>query len=215
MLRLHAGSLFAIARNAAQASQRTDDREQTLIAVVFAVLALEAFLNETAMRTNAIAQNGQDPTLVSTAATLLNLEESRESLLGKLRRTHEVLCGTELPKGSDCYQRIRLCVKLRDSLVHLKPSGVLVNHDDRQENVIRELNQRSLFGGRTVDSFLVAVSTPEIALFCINAVSDAIRPIMSSFEQLPEAPRFVEAICVKELSDQESSRADVLFPPLD
>ncbi len=118
-----AGTLFGVAKEAYRrtegtASDRAPGRPDALVAVIFSVVAMEAFINEIA---ELASQNNPhlapQPLSISVLANLLT-EAEQGSLQLKFSIAKAVLDGVPYDKGGRPFQHFQLLVSLRNQLVH-------------------------------------------------------------------------------------------------
>jgi hypothetical protein len=112
----------AAARIPAERGDRHGGQEDALVAIVFAALALEAFVNEFGKL--AADETYWDPRvttdLSALAAAYRSAEHERGSLELKLHVVRIALRGGSWPRGQGAFQQVVLLLRLRNELVHLK-----------------------------------------------------------------------------------------------
>lgn len=116
------GSLFRVAKDAyARAVVAVPDsameRDASLTAIVFSVVALEALVNELAFS----AKSYDVPIVGSYAALAEEAEAGRGSLQLKYQVLSVAFSGKAYEKGLSPYQDFALLVALRNALIHHKP----------------------------------------------------------------------------------------------
>ena len=97
---------------------RLGGQQQALIAIVFSVAALEAFLNEAA---ELAGDPYWDHEAISTFADIM-ADVERFRLEAKLVLAGWIFSGKRLDKGQQPYQDFNLLIELRNSLIHYKPN---------------------------------------------------------------------------------------------
>jgi hypothetical protein len=127
----HARELFNIARIASDRAQQYAEEAgkpvltaDAVVAIVLAVTAAEAFINELAevAEIDLVRFEPDDyPDIASLGATMKELEEAKVSITGKYQVTAIVLSGSPFDRGSNPFQDFADLVRLRNLIVHLKP----------------------------------------------------------------------------------------------
>ncbi len=197
---ISAGSLFAVAKEAyRRALTASDDPRQhashdPLVAVVFAAIAGEAFINELAdiaAHDSVVRLDlGPEPPEVDDLISLLSEAEANRAptgfkfLVGKLalaRRTYD--------KGANPYQDFATLIDLRNALVHLKTErfeGVLTKGgviESRHPPVIDRLRAKNVLvelDNNGHASWTYLVSTAATAKWACNATAAIVRDLYSS-----------------------------------
>lgn len=145
-LSLQAQTLFGIAKRAYQRVREKPPRQFTrhddvIVAVVFAALATEAYINEAgaeaAMR-EATSSKSPYPLPPSVLAKVFppsvfewgrrwqEAERRGARAEEKYSIASEVFIGASYPKGQEPYQQYALLMKVRDAIVHLKARDVML-----------------------------------------------------------------------------------------
>jgi hypothetical protein len=136
----NAGRLFNIAVKSTgtiTANERDGHQQAALVSLVFAVVSLEAFFNETVELANlciiserAFIQNGRvpkspEPDVVRTFHSLMTeAEDAHMQLESKYVLANWLLTGTAVDRGSQPFQDLTVLIKVRNQLVHFKPNEV-------------------------------------------------------------------------------------------
>jgi hypothetical protein len=197
---INSGHLFGIAKQAYERAKaaakhdRSHESNESLIAIVFAAAAGEAFINEigelASQPTGFFPELGPEPEQVRTLAGLLSeVEDVRGTtnlkyLLGKL-----ALSGKTFDKGANPYQDFAVLMDLRNSLMHLKfdrIESVKINEVHiRYPGVIAKLQSQNILAqfeddDNAVASWVLRVSTPAVARWACNATASIVKDIVES-----------------------------------
>jgi len=135
-----AGSLFSIALRSADSiavDERNGHQRAALVSLVFAVISLEAFFNETVELANmaliserAFVANGVNPkspepeVVYAFVQLMTDAEKARSSLESKFLLANWLLTGKSLDRGAQPYQDLTLLLKVRNQLVHFRPNDI-------------------------------------------------------------------------------------------
>lgn len=203
--------LFETAKRAHQrcglSTRPVDVSDAALTAVLFAALAIEAFLNELADLAERFGKAAitDPPAVAAFAAAMAEAEESKASPRLKLQVAGFLLGGSPFDRGGQPYQDFRLLFTIRDFVVHHKPVHVSWSdgaaHVDRPD-LVRELRSRRLLPERpagVASSLLGDLSEPAVALWaigtCARVAQDLIARIpkgtLSEFSKVVYAKHFV------------------------
>ncbi|WP_329000871.1 hypothetical protein OHA18_41380 [Kribbella sp. NBC_00709] len=167
-----------------------------LVAVVFAALSVEAFINELtemAARSTSLSPPTENGVMTDLGRTLSEIEDAKGPVELKYQMAFKILSGTTLSPGEQPYQDFKKLVQLRNDLVHLR-------HRDRTDDagyvspmsgVVRDLQQRriTLTRGRMPGdvpggtSWLDELRSPEIAAWACRAAASIITTLG---EMLPD-----------------------------
>ena len=119
-----ANILFAVAVHSAEsipAPVQVGGRLQTLVSIVFSVMAVEAFLNEATEMALGFADLGGEPEVVPVfAECMADARNRRASLDFKFALANWILVRKKLDKGAQPYRDFALIVGLRNALIHFK-----------------------------------------------------------------------------------------------
>jgi hypothetical protein len=184
----HTEQLLAFAKRLAERFEKADiDQDPERVApalsvVLFAAMAVEAFLNEL---TELASQEGpRDEWVKALADALEEVETSRGSIRLKLL-TAGIALGHPIRKGEEPYQSFTLLFKVRDAIVHLKPyrhtftaTGLhvepahLFDELHRQRKLIRDP------AARPAESFLSLLTTPAMCKWSVQTASRVVAHVV-------------------------------------
>jgi hypothetical protein len=170
--------------------------------VVFSAAALETFINELSEiprgmesyfdkeRPDLPSPGPPAPSLVSFAAIMEDLDNSRASLESKFLFARLILGGTTFDKGRQPYQDFKLLIDLRNEIVHGGSDKVQLNPETGQvrwqnsSRVMRGLESRGLVQKASIqNSWLATISSPAVAHWACNAAAAMAQSIL---EVVPE-----------------------------
>jgi hypothetical protein len=144
MAYFHTGQIFSIAKKAYNKSisqtQQNKPSDDALVAIVFAVLTLEAVMSQVIHMAKSFAN--MSPKIGMFADFLNQLDDARTNLKYKYFLAHWLLCDKKLSRGAKLYQDFSLLIDIRNALVHLKPDKVSV--ESKIDNLLKKLNDRKL-----------------------------------------------------------------------
>jgi hypothetical protein len=190
----NAGSLFAIARTACERS--AENNQDAVVAIVFAALAIEAFLADMIEMAEVQIYMGSTSQPLKNFANLLDeLERSHGQLALKVQIAALSLSSETFDKGRPPFQDFSLLIALRNQLVHIKPDVVehspesWVRPERRVSDLLQGLRQRSLISKNLDDSrvtWTVLVSTPNVANWAYSTARQMAQEIV---DKIPE-PNF-------------------------
>lgn len=204
----HSGSIWRTAcqaRNRAAAAVEENSEtwpEDTIVAIVLAAAATEAFINELA---ESIAIHRDSPYRPSDsisaqtracADALQEIEESRGSLTLKYLIASQTLSGSTFEKGTNPYQDFVTLIKLRNDLMHLRPQDSFLDPKEGMPGLILEppkyikaLQQRGLARtpphGKGGISWFNLLQTREMAAWACETAQNIILAVM---DFIPEGP---------------------------
>jgi hypothetical protein len=123
----NAPTLFSIAVASAKSivgAPRVGGHNETLVSLVFAAAALEAFLNESVY----LAENTRDasPVVSTFAQVMADAEESKAQIQAKFQLSNLVLTGKSYDKGAPPYQDFADLFAVRNSLMHGKSNELFL-----------------------------------------------------------------------------------------
>lgn len=151
----HSGHLFSVAKKAAT----SDDLEENdpLISIMFSVLALEAFINESGSIARMLPTRKQEKILEGFASVMSELEDRKESLLVKYHMALLVFSGATWDEGAQPFQDFKLLLNLRNSIVHMKTDKweLDVSFDSPEKE--RELKQYPKFVSTLIQKDLIDI----------------------------------------------------------
>lgn len=190
-LHAHSYELFLIARKASQDARADAARPNALttdsvVAVVMAAAAAEAFLNELAYHTDTIRVNTADwaPTAVTSqlaacASVLRELEDAKASVTAKYLIASLVLSGKSFERARAPYQDFATLMDLRNEVMHAKPVRGDAGH--RGTKILAALEQRGiaqrLFPG-VPTSWLHVLESPGVGAWACDAALGIIRAVL-------------------------------------
>lgn len=193
---ISAGELYNVARTAYErtkgaSSDRAQHDRDPLIAVVFSVITLEAFINEVAQLAAREARRKGNPPSVAAFADLTDeIEESRGSLGLKFCVARHLFAGHPYDKGSQPYQDFDLLIDLRHALIHWKPrekfepdgkGGLAVKPPD----IVGRLRAKNILAELEAGQFIAWISTRAVARWACNTAAAMVRSIA---EVIPDSP---------------------------
>jgi hypothetical protein len=177
------GQLFMVAVNAAKAiaaPDREGSESNAWISMVFSVIALESFMNETVDFCESAAQSGERSATVSLFAQVMKVLESRKaSLEDKLSVAHSLLTGKPANFGTNPYQDFSLLIALRNELVHCKVTPPLRYSEDYhpvREKLRNMLRLRKLLADTPeyAESWIFHVGTKAIAVWSCKTAANVL-----------------------------------------
>ncbi len=161
MAYFHTGQIFSIAKEAYNKSisqtQQNKPSDDALVAIVFAVLTLEAVMSQVIHMAKSFAK--MSPKIDMFADFLNQLDSARTNLKDKYFLAHWLLCDKKLSRGAKLYQDFSLLIDIRNALVHLKPDKVSVKN--KIDNLLKRLDDRNLLS----EGFLPRYKSGERAIW--------------------------------------------------
>lgn len=134
-IHFHHVHLLLIAHKAAERAVADSNRpnaltDDALVAIVMAATAAEAFINELAGYLHILDETQADwapipPTLVACGDVVKDVEDSHGSVTLKYMVAAFALSGRTFDKGAAPFQDFVELIKLRNAIVHLKPSDTV------------------------------------------------------------------------------------------
>ena len=191
-----AGLLLRIARDAHQrtmvaSSATTSNQMDTLVAIVFSAMSVEAFMSDAVAHAEMLLSSPSpwpEPSTTSAFAEAVNeIERNRGSLKLKYLVSKVLLSGRPYDKGAQPYQDFSLLIDLRNALVHIDTKHVRANSSaSLKENPPKAAKR---LPGHLIDkdqskSWVTQISTPAVAQWACNAT---ISMIKSFVEDIPES----------------------------
>lgn len=147
---LEAGYLFNIAVDAARnisAESRQEGQSAALVIIVFAVVSLEAFLNEATEVAQDVQEVKTEPETVAAFAELME-ECDRLPIETRFKLSTWLLTGKRADMGKQPYQDFSLLVGVRNALVHFKPNYTWNTFEEaenlRQKEIIKRLESKNI-----------------------------------------------------------------------
>ena len=176
---VHANKLFSIAKQAAGNSK--SDRDAAIISIMFSVLALEAFINESGALARMVPTKNRQKIIEGYSSVMGELEERKESLFVKYHMALLLFSGATWDEGSQPFQDFKLLVSLRNAIAHTKadkwetkvselkpdPERAL----EQYPKLIKQLHNKKLIKlPSSSTSWLEVLSRPEVADWaCLTA----------------------------------------------
>ena len=154
-----AGTLFGVAKKAYRrtegaASDRAPGQPDALVAVIFAVVAMEAFINEIAELASHPHPVPEPPSIAVLANLLTEAEQG--SLQLKFSIGKAVLDDVPYDKGGQPFQHFQLLVSLRNQLVHYRElnrlTGVLAMEPSTPPAIVNNLRSINILAEYPADS---------------------------------------------------------------
>jgi hypothetical protein len=174
------------------------DVEESLTALLFAAAAFEAFVNE--LDELAAGTGGtrgvEDPRIKSLAEVLGEAEESKASTRLKYLLAGVALQGTPFDRGAQPWQDLELLIRIRDSIVHLRPIRFQMGDkgfSTTGDKLIQQLRERRLLPtlpDAHVMFYLQWLAPRSVARWAVNT---AVRAVMTIVAALPEG-EFKQAV---------------------
>jgi len=198
------GGLLGVALEAARsikAPPRDGGQKPALISIVFSVVALEAFMNETrelALDSSMCPPN-MEPEVVSVFAECMG-DAERSSLETKFVLGNWILSGKKLDRSSQPYQDFAALVRLRNLLVHFKANDSFAESATQEEihkdlfnrfenkHILAENTQFSagswtfLIETRAVAEWSCKTAARMVLDFCSRAPQSSFKSALSFFE---------------------------------
>ncbi len=182
-------------RASENADEFTVGQTDSIVAMLFSVVTLEAFIGEFAE----LAHISQSHKMHRIADVLDELEDNRAQLGLKFLVLSELLGGKTYSKGSQPYQDFRLLLEVRNKISHKKPEFLRFTEDKIVSKFItRKLCRAPARTGPITLSdlphWLRDISTPAAARWACNVVARMIKTLSSS---LPDDAEEIRSLCVK------------------
>jgi len=189
---INSGTLYRQARGAASQASLAGSKAQgdARIAVVFAFIALEAFINELADFAN---ETPADTPLAIFGSRMKDLNDAGASIGVRFQLAKWILSKEPFDTEGQPYQDFQLLIQLRNTIVHLPPDKTA--RDSSQPLVdslkfLEALRQKGLARDShdAVASFLAEVSTPEMARWACDTAAAMVRSIVEVLPALADVP---------------------------
>lgn len=184
-----AGPIFKIAKDALTRtceapSDNSPDQKDALISVVFAVAALECFINESSeiTQTSIDIQQEETPGWLQTYRDLQKEVGDYGSTQHKFQMASLALCGTTFDKSSGPYQDFHTLIRLRNSLVHLGPRDNFILSPDgtmdiEAPTIVQELRNKNILAQMNPGvraSWIALISTRGVAKWACRTASQMV-----------------------------------------
>jgi len=189
---INSGMLYRQAKEAALQASLAGPKAQSeaRIAVVFAFIALEAFINELSDFAN---EAHADPSLSALGSLMKDLNAARTSISERFQFARWILSKEPFDKGQQPYQDFLLLAKLRNAIIHLPPDKTPSDPSEPRIDsltFLETLRQKGLIGESrdAVASFLAEISTPEMARWACDTTAAMVRSIVEVLPALSDVP---------------------------
>jgi hypothetical protein len=198
-LNVNAGVLRRLARLAHDRIYTPTDRDvqsdmNGVVAVVFAAVSLEAFINEL----GALAETAppSDPPQIRAFASLLRtVEESHGATRLKFALAGQVFRGMPYDTGAEPFQSFDLLFSLRDAIVHLQSERLQFDGEGRltrsshtrvlerlrSQKILAEYDPSAYVGASP--SWISLLSTRAVARWACNVASDVVMAVLDSIPE--------------------------------
>ncbi len=155
-------------------------QNNAIVSILMAVTALEANINELGELALTLGNTEEfNNTIVSHLANVLSeLENSHESTRLKIQLTKYTLTNEMYDKGKQPYQDLDLLFRLRNSIIHMKPSEEM-----KKNKIIKTLESKKILPPlkeNSIVGWLTRVSTKNVARWAIQTVVTIIKDINKS-----------------------------------
>lgn len=188
---LEAGYLFNIAVDAARnisAESRQEGQSAALVSIVFAVVSLEAFLNEATEVAQDVQEVKTEPETVAAFAELME-ESERLPIETRFKLSTWLLTGKRADMGKQPYQDFSLLVGLRNALVHFKPNYTWNTFEEaenlRQKEIIKRLKSKNILAMKVFGhgSWTSPVQTKAVAVWACGAAAEMVNDFVNCIPQ--------------------------------
>jgi len=201
---INSGMLYRQAKEAALQASLAGPKAQSQarIAVVFAFIALEAFINELSDFAN---ETPTDSALSALGSRMKDLNDARASMSERFHFARWILSKEPFDKSQQPYQDFLLLTKLRNTIIHLPPDRAPSDPSEPRIDSLKfleTLRQKGLVRDSpdAVASFLAEISTPEMARWACDTAAAMVRsivevlPALADVQDAPQVPiRFLFA----------------------
>jgi len=196
---INSGMLYRQAREAASRASTAGPRapSEARIAVVFAFIAMEAFINELSDFAN---ETSGDISLAAFGSLMKDLNDARASISVRFQFAKWILSREPFEKGRQPYHDFQLFIQLRNTIIHLPPDDASADPSEPATidslKFLENLRQKGLTRDShdAVASFLAEISTPEMARWACDTAAAMVRSIVEVLPALPDSPvRFLFA----------------------
>lgn len=162
------------------------NQNDALTALLFSAATLEAFIAELAFHAQTSVR--LFPTLSpvqALASALKEVEASRGSVRLKYIVAKAVLSGDTYDKGTQPYQDFDLLIRIRDSIVHLKPERIT----QEPHKIVSALMAKGLcdrVDPHVKSSWVYQITTRAVARWACNVVRDMVNSLRECFPECAE-----------------------------
>jgi hypothetical protein len=173
---------------------REGGKQATLVSLVFAETALEAFLNESIELSYDWSHSTKEPQMVSSFAQLMSdFEKSRIPLESRFQLAHWLLAGRAYDKGAQPYQDFALLMRIRNALLHYKPDPALripgeeelygTPNSNSALDSLRSKNILAELPAVTQASWILIVGTRAVAEWACHTASQMVLDFLAKLPQ--------------------------------
>lgn len=158
-------------------------QNDALVAIIFAALSLEAFINELGDLARNAKASGHEEYFLNGLIDAIDESQGSKNTLDKFMMA-SVALSNKFDKGKHPYQDFADLFKLRDCLVHLKPKDRLKIDDDSNwfysgRKLIGRLRSKGILQEHTkIESITLLVSTATAARWACNTASAMVNAIL-------------------------------------
>jgi len=189
---INSGMIYRQAKEAAvQASLAGPKaKSEARIAVVFAFIALETFINELSDFVN---ETPSDSSLSALGSLMKDLNSARASIGERFQFARWILAKEPFDKDQQPYQDFLMLTKLRNTILHVPPDRTPSDPSEPRIDSLKfleTLRQKGLIGDSrdAVASFLAEISTPEMARWACDTTAAMVRSIVEVLPSLADVP---------------------------
>jgi hypothetical protein len=203
--------LLARAKKAVDRS--IDDGGEALVAIVFAAVAVEGYLNEAAQYVRTHLRNEpheKHPEILAFSTIFPELEDSHAQLDLKLEVAGALLRGDIWSKGKQPLQDLMLLIRLRNAVLHPKPLSFPRADDElpkQPDRIIASLVRRGIIksppmlpplptpspaSDETYAPWFVAIQSAEVAKWALQTAAVGIVTFAQSFPDGTEIRKHLE-----------------------
>lgn len=163
-----------------------NERRETIIAVVFAAFALEAFLNELTAWALLDSEGRPSAPIAKFANQLYGVGVKRRTAARRLRIARKHLGGNK-DEWAHLQRECNLLIDLRNEIVHLKADTHRWNAEDEpyvapESRLLRELADRKLIdsASRGASPWLWEVEDPRVGVWAYNTSAKALHYVIQT-----------------------------------
>jgi hypothetical protein len=171
----NSGSLFNIALNAARTlstGMHVGGQPQSLVSIIFSVIALEALINEVQ---DVALDHASEPQPLF-LELMEEAERSRVSLESKFVLAHWTMTGKSPDRGRQPFQNFKLLVSLRNQIVHFQATEAMdarLKPEELHDKFINKYRFLNILASPTIYStWLYLVETKAVAGWACRTASD-------------------------------------------
>lgn len=159
-------------------------QDDALVAIIFAALSLEAFINELGDLARDAKASGYKEDFFDKLINVIDESQGSKKTTQDKFMMASVALFNEFDKGKHPYQDFADLFRLRDCLVHLKPQDRLAIDEDSNwsysgRKLIDKLRSKGIFQEHTsIESITLLVSTAKAARWACNTASAMVNAIL-------------------------------------